>query len=464
MTESRQLLVQYAKTGSEAAFGELVTRYINLVYSTALRLVGGDTQLAEDVTQTVFIDLARMGKMLSQDVLLGGWLHQHAFHLASTVARSERRRRAREREASEMNMPQDNSEAGLSNATPLLDEAITQLPSEDRTAILLRFFEPRDFRSVGEALGTSEDAARMRVSRALDKLHGILRQRGVTLSAAALGTALTAEAVVAAPAGLAVSVTATAVASAAAVGGGIGAAVVKHLVSTKAGLLLIAGTVVLSAALLVLSRVPNRTTGRLRDRAHVVLEKVDYGTTYSPPEPALARFLRALPPSWLRRIHWHPGSGHGGSADRDIFTFWLKFSSRAAAAQPISYALTDERGFEAGMIFGGPYGAYQPWAFGTNYGGLVRGAGVFPRRSKNLRLGLYQQDGGRKLVRVAEFPVRNPGFRTEPTWKPQPLPIDWQTNGLVLTLVKATVGIAPAGPVLAPMTFRWANGVRCGFG
>ena len=172
MTESRELLAQYAKTGAEAAFGELVTRYVNLVYSTALRLVGGDTQMAEDVTQTVFIDLAAMGKTLSKDVMLGGWLHQHAFHVATTAARSERRRKARESEASEMNMLQNNSEAGLGDAAPLLDEAITQLPSEDRTAILLRFFEERGFRSVGEVLGTSEDAARMRVRRAVEKLHG----------------------------------------------------------------------------------------------------------------------------------------------------------------------------------------------------------------------------------------------------------------------------------------------------
>ena len=155
MTESRELLAQYANTGSGDGFGELVTRYINLVYSTALRFVGGDTQLAEDITQTAFINLARMSKTLAAEVMLGGWLHQHTFHLASTAARGERRRKAREREVSEMNRLQDTSEAGLRDATLLLDEAITRLPSEDRTAILLRFFEQRDFRSVGKALGTN---------------------------------------------------------------------------------------------------------------------------------------------------------------------------------------------------------------------------------------------------------------------------------------------------------------------
>ena len=102
-----------------------------------------------------------------------------------------------------MNTLQDDSGASLRQVAPMLDEAITRLGSEDRTAILLRFFERRDFRSVGDALGSSEDAARKRVDRALEKLHLFLKHRGGTLSAAALGTALTTEAVTAAPVGFA---------------------------------------------------------------------------------------------------------------------------------------------------------------------------------------------------------------------------------------------------------------------
>ena len=195
MTDSQKLLAEYAKNGSESAFRELVARYFNLVYSTALRLVGGDTHLAEDVAQTVFIGLARKGRALSSEVMLGGWLHQHTYHVATKAVRAERRRQSREREAVEMNTLQDDSGANLRQVAPILDEAITQLGSEDRTAILLRFFEQRDFRAVGEALGSNEDAARMRVNRALGKLHSLLKHRGVTLSITALGTALTAEAV-----------------------------------------------------------------------------------------------------------------------------------------------------------------------------------------------------------------------------------------------------------------------------
>ena len=214
MTDSQQLLAEYAKNGSESAFRELVSRYLNLVYSTALRLVSGDRHLAEDVAQTVFIGLANRGRTLSTEVMLGGWLHQHTYHVATKAVRAERRRQSREREAVEMNTRQDDSGASLRQVAPILDEAITQLGSLDRTAILLRFFEQRDFRSVGEALGSNEDAARMRVNRALEKLHGLLKHRGVTLSVAALGTILTAEAATAAPAGLAVTISSAALAGA----------------------------------------------------------------------------------------------------------------------------------------------------------------------------------------------------------------------------------------------------------
>ncbi len=102
MTDSQQLLAGYAETGSERAFRELVGRYVNLVYSTALRRVAGDTQLAEDVVQTVFIGLARRGRSLTSGVMLGGWLHQYACHTAAKAMRGERRRQAREQEAVEM--------------------------------------------------------------------------------------------------------------------------------------------------------------------------------------------------------------------------------------------------------------------------------------------------------------------------------------------------------------------------
>jgi RNA polymerase sigma factor (sigma-70 family) len=113
MTESQKLLAEYAEHGSEAAFRELVVRYINLVYSTARRLVGGDAHLAEDVAQTVFIGLARKAGTLSKEVMLGGWLHQHTYHVATRAMRTERRRRARERQAVELNAMHNDDPGGL---------------------------------------------------------------------------------------------------------------------------------------------------------------------------------------------------------------------------------------------------------------------------------------------------------------------------------------------------------------
>ena len=201
MTDSQQLLAAYVKTSSEAAFRELLARYLDLVYSTALRLVQGDTHRAEDVTQTVFTDLAREAHKLSPHTMLGGWLHRDACFVASKLMRGERRRQLREQQATEMNAL-NQSENDFEHLGPVLDEVINELPEADRVAILLRFYERCDLRSVGEALGSSENAAQKRVTRALDQLHGMLTRRGIMLSATVLAAALATKTVSAAPTGL----------------------------------------------------------------------------------------------------------------------------------------------------------------------------------------------------------------------------------------------------------------------
>jgi RNA polymerase sigma factor (sigma-70 family) len=201
MMDSRQLLADYVKNGSEAAFKELLSRYMDLVYSTALRLVNGDVHRAQDVAQSVFTDLAREAPRLSPDTMLGGWLHRHTFFTATKFIRTERRRQIREQQAMEMNAL-NNTDRDFEYLAPVLDQAINELPEDDRAAILLRFYERRDLRSIGETLGSSEDAAQKRVSRALDQLHGMLTRRGVVLSATVLAATLAAKAVTAAPTGL----------------------------------------------------------------------------------------------------------------------------------------------------------------------------------------------------------------------------------------------------------------------
>ncbi len=237
------MLEEYVKDGSEPAFRELVTRYVDLVYSAAVRLVAEDRHLAEDVAQTVFADLARLARSLPTGAVLGGWLHRHTCFVAATLLRGERRRRARERQAVEMNALQDHPEANLTLVAPILDEAINQLGAADRTAILLRFFEQRDFRSVGEALGSNEDAARMRVNRALGKLHRLLKRRGVSLPAAALGTALAGQVVTAAPAGLAAAIS-SAVLTGTAAGSGIVLTTLKLMLMAKLKIGIVSAVVV----------------------------------------------------------------------------------------------------------------------------------------------------------------------------------------------------------------------------
>src|SRR5262245_47444801 len=207
MSNGEELLSTYVESGSEAAFRELVGRYVDFVYSVAFRLVQGHTQLAEDVTQTVFINLAKKAPTFTQRVMLGGWLHQHTYHVATKAARSERRRQIREQEAVQMQLLQNDERESCDweMIAPIIDEALTSLEAEDRCAIVLRFFERRDFRSIGQTLRKSEDAARMRVNRALEKLRTCLSQRGVCVSVVALGGALWTQAVSAAPAALGVT-------------------------------------------------------------------------------------------------------------------------------------------------------------------------------------------------------------------------------------------------------------------
>ena len=137
MNHSQRLLAEYAKDCSEAAFWELVGLYADLVYSTAVRLVAGDTHLAQDESQTAFVDLARTARTLSSEVRLGGGLHRHTCFVAANTLRTERRRQSRERQAVEMNALENHSDANLAAVAPILDEAINQLGAADRSAILL---------------------------------------------------------------------------------------------------------------------------------------------------------------------------------------------------------------------------------------------------------------------------------------------------------------------------------------
>jgi RNA polymerase sigma factor (sigma-70 family) len=141
MMDDGQLLQQYTRERSEPAFGELVARHVDMVFSAAFRVVGGDRHLAQDVTQTVFADLARKARSLPRDVVPAGWLYRHACFTAAKAVRAERRRKIREKTATEMNALHDNTEPNWEQIAPVLDEAMNQLSASDRDAIVLRFLK-----------------------------------------------------------------------------------------------------------------------------------------------------------------------------------------------------------------------------------------------------------------------------------------------------------------------------------
>lgn len=203
-----QLLARYTRQQAEDAFTEIVHRHLNLVYSAALRQIRSP-QLAEEVAQSVFTDLARHAAKLKPDTVLSAWLYQVTRRTVIDVVRREARRQLREQIATEMNAINATAD-DWTHIEPLLDEAMSALGETDRTAVLLRYFENKSLREVGQTLGTSEDAARKRLSRAVERLRGFLAERGVSVGASGLMAVVSANAIQAAPAGLAVSISATA--------------------------------------------------------------------------------------------------------------------------------------------------------------------------------------------------------------------------------------------------------------
>jgi RNA polymerase sigma factor (sigma-70 family) len=208
-TDDRNLLREFASRRSEDAFAMLVSRHVNLVYSVALRHVRSH-QLAEEVTQSVFTDLARNAGKLKADTILTAWLYRVTYRTAVDVVRSESRRQVREQKAMEA-AAMNSASSDWSLVEPLLDEEMQALDDADRSAILLRYFESKSLREVGHVLGISEDAAQNRVSRAVDRLRESFSKRGVAVGAGGLVVAISANAVQAAPVGLAATVSSAAV-------------------------------------------------------------------------------------------------------------------------------------------------------------------------------------------------------------------------------------------------------------
>ncbi|HEY2082615.1 MAG TPA: sigma-70 family RNA polymerase sigma factor, partial [Verrucomicrobiae bacterium] len=210
-TEDSALLRRYVQGQSDDAFATLVARHINLVYSVALRHVGSPEN-AEEITQAVFIILAKKAVGLRHDKALSSWLFQTTRLTAANFIRSESRRQNREQEAHMQSILDGPEDVVWPKLAPLLDSAVANLREKDRQAILLRFYQGKNLRDVGAALGASEDAAEKRVSRALERLREFFSKRGVDSTAAMISGALSMHCVQTAPAAIAKSAAVAAIA------------------------------------------------------------------------------------------------------------------------------------------------------------------------------------------------------------------------------------------------------------
>jgi RNA polymerase sigma factor (sigma-70 family) len=281
--DDMQLLQQYAQAGSQDAFERLVTRHIDWVYSVCLRGVK-DRHLAEDVTQAVFIILARKSKSLAPNTILRGWLFKAARFAVADALKKQNRHKRHVQRAAEMGAGELSAQetAAFSSLAPALEEAVACLGEKDRQAIMLRFYESKSLAEVGTILGISEEAAKKRVSRAVEKLRTILTREGVTVSAALLLLFLSNRATEAAPLGLGMTI--SGVATGSSVASGMASAIAK---GTSRQMLHATGRLLAAlAACAVLLAIASVLTASLIERA--VQREVRQVVQISRPRPMTA--------------------------------------------------------------------------------------------------------------------------------------------------------------------------------
>lgn len=196
-----ELLEDFLRTGSEAAFADLVKRHLGLVYSTAVRLTKNHHH-AQEITQVVFVILARKAAVLPKETILSGWLYQTARLTAANFLRSETRRQQREQEVYFQSTSNEPATAEWAEIEPFLDEAMGELGDVDRTAVILRFFENKSVQEIAQALNVKQAAAHKRVTRAVEKLQNIFSKKGVTVTTTILAAIVSTNSIQAAPAGL----------------------------------------------------------------------------------------------------------------------------------------------------------------------------------------------------------------------------------------------------------------------
>jgi len=302
--DDHELLAEFARNESEAAFAALVTRYVNLVYSTGLRFTGNPHH-AEEITQAVFIILARKAGKLSPRTVLSGWLYQTAQLTAANFVKGEIRRQHREQEAYMQSTLTEPDAAAWQQLAPQLDEAMGRLGETDRNAIVLRFFENKSAQEVGAALKLTEAAAHKHVNRALEKLRKFFMKRGVDSTTATIAETISIHSVQAAPVTLAKAVTAVAVAKGAAASASTLTLIkgaLKLMVWTKAKTAIVIGAAAILATTtgtVAFRALETRSAPKLQMRVFKVNSRVFLANLLQAAQPAAGMAVTNIFPAYL---------------------------------------------------------------------------------------------------------------------------------------------------------------------
>ena len=434
--DDNSLLRQYAAQNSEDAFAAIVSRHINKVYSAALRH-SNNPGYAEEITQAVFVILAKEAANLSKKVILSGWLYQTARLASLTFLKAEIRRGRREQEAQMQSVVNESADETWTQIAPLLDSAMAALNETDRHAVVLRFFDGKSLREVGATLGSTEDSARMRVNRALEKLRRFFARRGVDSTTAIIAGAISGNSVQAAPAALTQSVLAAAVAKGSAAGASTLTLVkgaLKVMAWTKISTAVTAGAVAVLVIAATTSAVvfadENPNEQRLDDGSILSVNRVQYGETN-----LINLFGR--------------GTGEWSSPGNPELIFELKLSGGHAATnifvkQPF---FRNTRGMlygEHGIQYAQEMLPMQGFRkSGSDYFGGVM-TDIIPRDSHYLWLridelaGSHQPSGNWQTI--ATFKVPNPAFSANyVNWTAGATPITNRVDGMDIILRDVTL-------------------------
>jgi RNA polymerase sigma factor (sigma-70 family) len=419
-TADMELLRQYVHRNSEEAFAALVTRHVNMVYSAALRKTG-NAHAAEEITQAVFIILAKKADRLRNGTILSGWLYQTARLTSASFLRTEIRRARREQEAYVQSLSNETESGVWPEIAPLLEDAMGRLGEKERNAIALRFFEGKSFQEIGTAVGASENAAKKRVSHGLEKLRKFFSKRGVVSTTAIIAGAISANSVQAAPVGLTVTVAATA-----AKGSAIAASTLTLVKGTlkvmawikikvacaSAAALLVIASVPIVATLSALDSNLTKSDGREAKLERYEFQAAPVRYTYPPskPQPAVEISSPRFPgePLLSAEFSWQVGSNY-------------------PPASALRVAAADELGNEFDPVV--QYFAVIEESEGRQY--WVGEVPVFPRRGKEVHLHLLNNGSF-----LAEFKIPNPASGPHPDWIGQPLPVRATDGDLEITLAE----------------------------